>query len=230
MTPADKRMMELLQKWLASLDLHLQYADLSEAEYLAAQPWPKHDRPTRWIIELARQKTLELKAHQESRISAGDSRFAESLELMGFLANLVGSQHVQRFIPLADPEKERKIPAPRASEDGATRELPKVSATAAPIRKAQPPPESGKPPTATKTTAKAAKKISASSGASSKATSPVLQKKVMADAVRLLNWGKEWHELADLIARIADRPPIAEVRRILRSHKAEIEMQAESDD
>jgi hypothetical protein len=45
----------------------------------------------------------------------------------------------------------------------------------------------------------------------------------MADAVRLLSWGKPWHELAELIARMADRPPLAEIRKILRTHRATIE-------
>jgi hypothetical protein len=44
--------------------------------------------------------------------------------------------------------------------------------------------------------------------------------------VRLLKWGKPWHELADLIARIADRPSAAEIRKILRTHKPEIEEKA----
>jgi hypothetical protein len=46
---------------------------------------------------------------------------------------------------------------------------------------------------------------------------------VITDAVRLRGWGKAWHELAEAIARMAGRPSIAEVRKILRSHKAEIE-------
>ena len=29
---------------------------------------------------------------------------------------------------------------------------------------------------------------------------------MIADAVRLLGWGKQWHELADMIARLAERP------------------------
>jgi hypothetical protein len=49
---------------------------------------------------------------------------------------------------------------------------------------------------------------------------------VIADAVRLLNWGRRWHELAELIARMADRPKLPEVRRILRSHRAAIELRA----
>jgi hypothetical protein len=47
---------------------------------------------------------------------------------------------------------------------------------------------------------------------------------VINDAVRLMNWGRPWHELAELIARIADRPKLPEVRRILRSHRPAIEM------
>ncbi|HKE96164.1 MAG TPA: hypothetical protein VKB34_17785, partial [Povalibacter sp.] len=106
MTPADRRITELIDKWLASIDLHLKYVELSDAAYARAQQWPKHDRPTRWVLEVARQKTLELKAHCETRQTMGDSRFAESLELMAFLANLVGIQHIQRFVPLADPARE----------------------------------------------------------------------------------------------------------------------------
>ncbi len=254
MTPADKRMMELLDRWLTSLELHLKYADLPDADYFAVQPWPKHDRPTRWILELARQKTQELRSHQESRVAMGDSKFAESLELMGFLSNLVGSQHVQRFIPLAEPDKEQELPhptaktppvaasranghakpaAPARDELDATREMPRVTAPpAAATRRPPEPPPAPRPAAAPKPAAKAAKKAPAAPAPTGKATtsSAAVQKKVMADAVRLLKWGKEWHELVDLIARIADRPPAAEIRRILRSHKAEIEMQAEGDE
>jgi hypothetical protein len=49
---------------------------------------------------------------------------------------------------------------------------------------------------------------------------------VIADAVRLLNWGRPWPELAGLIARLADRPPEGEVWEILRRHRSEIEAQA----
>ena len=63
MTPADRRITELIDKWLASIDLHLKYVELSDAAYARAQAWPKHDRPTRWVLEVARQKILELKSH-----------------------------------------------------------------------------------------------------------------------------------------------------------------------
>jgi len=246
-------MTELLEKWLASLELHLKYAGLPDADYFAVQPWPKHDRPSRWILELAKQKTLELKGHQESRVAMGDAKFAESLELMGFLANLVGSQHVQRFIPLAEPDKEQNVPptqtrvaapahaapvsrsnghavAPASGDEGdATREMPRVAAPRPEARR----PADATPPklAAPKAPPKAVKKAPAAPAAAKTGpASATAQKKVMADAVRLLKWGKEWHELVDLIARIADRPPAAEIRRILRTHKAEIELQAEGDE
>ena len=92
MTPADRRITELIDKWLASIDLHLKYVELSDAAYARVQAWPKHDRPTRWVLEVARQKILELKAQCETRHAMGDGRFSESLELMAFLANLVGIQ------------------------------------------------------------------------------------------------------------------------------------------
>ena len=45
---------------------------------------------------------------------------------------------------------------------------------------------------------------------------------VIADAARMLDWGREWPALAGLIARMADRPPETEVWKILRAHRAEI--------
>jgi len=60
MTPADERVLQLLQKWQKSLDLHTRYADLPEDKYWLVQPWPKHQRPTKWVIDLARQRSLTL--------------------------------------------------------------------------------------------------------------------------------------------------------------------------
>ena len=111
--------------------------------------------------------------------------------------------------------------------------MPRVTPSrVAPSKRVAEPPPAAKPAVAPKPVPKLAKKAPAAAAPAAKApASPAaVQKKVMADAVRLLKWGKEWHELADLIVRIADRPPAAEIRRILRSHKAEIEMQAESDE
>ena len=116
MTPADRRITELIEKWLASIDLHLKYVELSDAAYARVQAWPKHDRPTRWVLEVARQKILELKAHCETRQAMGDGKFSESLELMAFLANLVGIQHIQRFVPLADPSRTEPVVARSRAE------------------------------------------------------------------------------------------------------------------
>jgi hypothetical protein len=248
MTPADRRISELMDKWLASIDLHLQYVELSDAAYARAQPWPKHDRPTRWVLEVARQKTLELKQHCETRQAMGDSRFAEALELMSFLANLVGIQNIQRFIPLADPTREgtassasqtveaptiikQPVPRARAQVEEATREMPKLKASpaaAAPrpaaTTPAKPAPAKAAPasPAPRTVTPKAAPRAEPPA----KSVSSDLKTKIIADAVRLLKWGKPWHELAELIGRIADRPPVPEIRKVLRAHKSDIEAKA----
>lgn len=249
MTPADRRVSELIDKWLASIDLHLQYVELSDAAYARVQQWPKHDRPTRWVLEVARQKLLELKAQCETRQAMGDSRFAESLELMCFLANLVGIQHISRFIPLADPSQTEASgtsqtveivqtpraapprPARSAGED-TTREMPRLRA-AAPTKAAAPPPRPSPAPSAPASQAKRAEGAKVPRAAALQAPAPKtsavsaeLRTKIIADAVRLLKWGKQWHELAELIERIADRPPAGEIRKVLRAHKSQIEGKA----
>lgn len=277
MTPADRRITELIDKWLTSIDLHLQYVELSDAAYARVQPWQKHDRPTRWVLEVARQKVLELKQHCETRQAMGDGKFSESLELMAFLANLVGIQHIQRFIPLADPAKadaaagtSQTVEAPtvirtgpqrtRAPAEDPTREMPRLktvrvtpeeevplldpttelpsqnlvapvavparqipSARPAPqVKKANPP---AQPAKAAARSVAAARPVQADAP---KSAAPLDMKgKIIADAVRLLKWGKPWHELADLIARIAERPSAAEIRKVLRAHKSEIEKAAQ---
>jgi hypothetical protein len=49
---------------------------------------------------------------------------------------------------------------------------------------------------------------------------------VIADAARLVQWGRKWYELPELIARMADRPSLPDVRRILKENKAAIEKKA----
>jgi hypothetical protein len=274
MTPADRRITELIDKWLASIDLHLQYVELSDPTYARVQAWPKHDRPTRWVLEVARQKLLELKAHCETRQAMGDSKFSESLELMAFLANLVGIQHIQRFVPLADPTRTEPVssttatveiaqpphaaaaqkPA-RPSGDDTTREMPKIKAApqAAPPRPAPAParatpaparaipaparaaptpaPTPAKRTEAAKAPARAATPSPARTpAAAAKSTAPPadVRGKIIADAIRLLKWGKSWHELAELIERIAERPSAAEIRKVLRANRGEIEAKAAS--
>src|SRR5687768_11234886 len=98
----------LLERWQTSLDLHAKYAALDDTRYWHVQPWPKHERPQRWIIQLARKRILALKRIVVQRQSEGDRAFIEGIEIMGFLATLVGLTSVERSIPLATPETERR--------------------------------------------------------------------------------------------------------------------------
>src|SRR6202023_2448719 len=108
-TPADQRLLELLEKWLKSLELHAKYASLDDDSYWKIQPGGEHQRPSRWIIDLALQKTAALRAHIQERVKLGDAKYSDSLELMIFLANLVGSEHIERFIPVAEAQNERPL-------------------------------------------------------------------------------------------------------------------------
>ena len=56
--------------------------------------------------------------------------------------------------------------------------------------------------------------------------SDAAREQVIADAARLVQWGRKWYELAELIARMADRPPLPEVRRIIKDNKTAIEKKA----
>ncbi len=244
-TPADQRLLELLARWLESLELHTKYASLDDDSYWKIQPWTEHQRPTRWIVDLAKQKTITLRAQVEERIKAGDARFSDALELMAFLANLVGSEHIERFIPVADKQNERALSPPTPREPPAqqptvtaqqpavtvtaTREMPKFLATK------RPPPAPGtaqvarterKPAAPAKPAAKAPVKPSAKKPAAAPeraGPSEAAREQVMADAIRLVQWGRRWFELPELIARMADRPSLPDVRRILKENKLAIE-------
>jgi hypothetical protein len=210
MTPADERVLALLSKWQKSLDLHARYADLPEDQYWMVQPWPNHQRPTRWVIDLARQRLADLQQIVQTRLAAGDQSLSEGLELMSFLTNLVGSQHVERFVPIAEPERERQLDA-------------------------APPPAKKKPSgsTSTSTAIKPGRAPAPRSKAAARAARPVNDTTVTAvvkDAARLLSWGREWHELPEAIARIAGRPDAQQVRQILRSSKGAIEQRIAQQD
>lgn len=203
MTPADDRVLQLLQKWQKSLDLHSRYADLPEDQYWLVQPWPNHQRPTKWVVDLARQRLADLQSIVKTRLAAADPSLSEALELMSFLTNLVGSQHVERFVPIAEPERERQLeaaPAPKTKQTGAT----STSTVVKPGRPAAP---------RQKAPARAAKAM----------VDDTTVTAVVKDAARLLSWGRAWHELPEAIARIADRPSAQQVRQILRSNKGVIE-------
>jgi hypothetical protein len=246
-TPADQRLLDLLEKWLTSLELHAKYASLDDDSYSKVQPWPDHQRPSRWIIDLAKQKALTLRHSLEERIEMGDAKFSDSLELMTFLANLVGSEHIERFIPVADPTTERALgqdtqnaptveaPGPAAS---GTREMPKfvagterepppagTSRVARTERKTKAPPAKSEPPMKP-ATAPRAPPSSSESASDRRGPSEEVREQVIADAVRLVQWGRKWYELAEVIANMADRPHLTDVRRILKDNKAVIDKKA----
>ena len=137
MSAADERIAELLDRWLASVDLHVRYLDLDDAAYAKVQDWPKHQRPTRWVIELARTRLLELKRLVGARPATGDDGFAEALELMSFLTSLLGSEHVERFIPLAQPRARAK-PAAAAPVEPTVKTSALKRAAAQPPRRNEP--------------------------------------------------------------------------------------------
>jgi hypothetical protein len=264
-TPADQRLLELLGKWLNSLELHAKYSSLDDDSYWKIQPWVEHQRPSRWIIDLATQKTLALRTHVQERVEKGDTQFSDSLELMIFLANLVGSEHIERFIPVADAQNERSL-TPESPSDAArspsdtvtatavsataTREMPKFVPTkltpppagtaqvARTERKAPAPAKPGakavnkqpqKPATAAKSAPqKTAGKAGATPPAERNAPSDAAREQVVADAERLVQWGRKWYELPELIARMAGRPSLPEVRRILKENKSAIDSKTQA--
>ena len=256
----------LLERWQTSLDLHARYAALDDARYWHVQPWPKHERPQRWIIQLARKRILALKRLVVQRKSEGDRAFVEGIEIMGFLATLVGLTSVERFIPLATHETERRDvlaakpepAAPKVAPDTSrsrqppaarestsrtaenrrvveqkrtaetTRQMPQLpnskvyrmlaaQRAGVPVKEppaAAPPRREARRDTARPATVKPRK-----------APSTVTQTEhvVIADAVRLLGWGKQWHEVAEAIARLSERPSPSEIRRILRTYRDQID-------
>ncbi len=218
MTPADDRVLQLLQKWQKSLDLHVRYADLPEDQYWLVQPWPSHQRPTKWVVDLSRQRLADLLNIVRTRLAAADPSLSEALELMSFLTNLVGSQNVERFVPIAEAERERRLDAgatKKAKSTGSTststaikpgKPAPPKSKGA--VRAAKPAPEAQQPRPLADTTVTA----------------------VVKDAARLLTWGRDWHELPEAIARIAGRPNVQQVRQILKSRKGAIEQRIAQQD
>jgi len=207
MGAADDRVAELLDRWLASIELHARYVDLDDDAYARVQDWPRHRRPTRWIVDLARARCLELKRLLAERTARSDPGYAESLELMAFLTSLLGSEHVERFIPLAAPPGS-KPPRPAEPEPAAV-----------PRARTPPAPRAGPKARPAPSARAQARPVPAPSPDAEAAT-------VIADAVRLLKWGREWPQLASLICRLADRPAEQEVWAILRRYRTDIEAQA----
>ena len=211
----------LLQRWNQSLLLHQKYADLDGERYNHIQPWPKHERPQRWILDLAQQRLVTLQRFIDQRTLEGDRACLEALEMMSFLATLVGAVSAEQIIPLADPDKERseRVAAP---VDEPTREMPQLSVgSLAGLLHAQ---RAGVP-------------YAAPSAKSAPARAPQERKPpppqrdpvaiVLEDAARLLDWGRAWHELPEIIAGLADRPGTPVVRRILKERRSDLESRAQ---
>jgi hypothetical protein len=250
------QLVALLDRWTTSLDLHARYAALDDERYWHVQPWPKHERPQRWIIQLARKRILALKRLVTQRLSDGDREFIEGIETMGFLASLVGLTSMERNIPLATHENERREVLAAKAEPAArrtgetTRQMPALPnsrtertaaaprpAPARPIAPPKPVPQARpvatpRPVAAPRPVVPAPARREVRRDAQRPAT--VKPKKapttisqaehvVIADAVRLLGWGREWHELTDMITRLAERPPAAEIRRILKTYHQHIQ-------
>jgi hypothetical protein len=256
MSEADKRVLDLLDRWYASLELHTRYLKLSDADYARVQAWPKHQRPNKWIVDLAKQRVSELKQHVLERKELGDDEFADALELMGFLTSLLATEHLERFVPLALPSEgsAAKAETPKVESDAsstvrartvspartATAAAPSRPASARPVaaRATTPVPRRGAQTAAQK--APAVQKPSAARSPAARTTAtaarPVprpaprlseqVTKLIIADAVRLLDWGNEWPQLAGLIARLADRPAEKEVWNVLTTHRTTIESRA----
>jgi hypothetical protein len=242
-TPADLRLLELLGRWLESLELHSKYSSLDDDSYWQVQPWSEHQRPTRWIVDLAKQKTVALRAQVEQRAKAGDSQFSDALELMAFLANLVGAEHIERFIPVAEARNERDLsskPSDRNADStiqqtgtaSVTREMPKflgAKRAPPPAATAQVARNERKPAAVVKPAPKAPAKVppkKPAAQAERAGASEAARDQVIADAARLVQWGRKWFELPELIARMADRPSLPDVRRILKENKVAIEKKA----
>jgi hypothetical protein len=245
MSAADQRVAELVERWMTSVELHARYLALDDADYAKVQDWPKHQRPSRWVIDLARTRLLELGRLLAERQTSRDTGFAEALELMAFLTNLLGSEHVERFVPLAQPQsavRQRRAaparPAKAASVVEPTVEARTLRPAATPrqVRRSQPPPTEARPVPAVRPTRPAASNSrrqaapapgsAAVAGDAAPDLSDEATATVIADAIRLISWGREWPQLAGLIARLANRPAEDEVWKILRRHRSEIEAQA----
>jgi hypothetical protein len=252
----------LLERWQISLDLHARYAALDDARYWHVQPWPKHERPQRWIIQLARKRILALKRIVSQRLGEGDREFIESIETMGFLASLVGLTSAERHIPLATRETERgevldakpdeietrtapEAARPRAAETRrapdagtrsgehrrtaeTTRQVPalphsKTERAVTTPRAGTAPRAAAHPPQVRREPRREAPRPAAAKPKKATATITQTEHVVIADAVRLLGWGRQWHEIAEMIARLAERPAPSEIRRILRTYRDHIE-------
>lgn len=217
-SPEGAQVPLLLAQWRQSLELHTRYAALDDEHYWHVQPWPRHERPARWIIELARERVGALSRLVDKRQAEGDRAFLEALELMASLASLVGLQSIERYIPLASIENERRdVLTTKLKALGPDAQRARSGGTDTTQRMRAPAKESG-------TRARTGEHKIAKASPAKRTRGP--EALVIEDATRLLGWGREWHELPELISRLSERPPVSEVRRILRDARSRIDKTA----
>jgi hypothetical protein len=244
----------LLKRWSTSLALHQRYASLDDERYRQVQPWPKHVRPVPLILNLAQQKLTALERIARQRSKDNDAVFFDALELMALLANLVGLQNIEHFVPLADGATERrdvlKVPsmaeaaaaettrtgaqrtiAPRAAaaRDDATRQMPalhpgKLGRMLLAQRVGVP----YKPRSGKAAAAPKAPTAKAATGSKTVAAKPAPQSveaMVVDDVIRLIGWGRSSAELPELIASLSGRPNALGVRKIIKEYRLHIRRQ-----
>ena len=124
----------LLDRWQISLDLHARYAALDDARYWHVQPWPKHERPQRWIIQLARKRILALKRIVAQRLGRGRSRLHRRHRDHGFPRH-AGRDSPRWSATFRSPR--RKPSAAKCSPRSPTRSKPAPAARAARPRAAE---------------------------------------------------------------------------------------------
>ena len=182
MTRSDKRVAATLKNWLTSIDQHLKFSKLDDDEYQAKRNWPPHQRPNSELLKLARKRVVTLAKKLESEVTAGNGAFSQSLELMRVLANMVGRERGERFIPLVETDESISDAAEKSREKRPERR--------------------------------------------DFITRQELIRLVVADSVRFLSWGREWHELPEIICRLDGRPSEEISRRILKANRDVIEKEA----
>jgi hypothetical protein len=163
---------------------------------------------------------------------------------MSFLTSLLGSEHIERYIPLATGkapdtgtsgtvEQPRIRGAAKAAAIKKSTDTAPVSAKATPTsathrsatgshkRPARQVTSAGAPAAVSKPTSKPVARAEPAPASPPKPRDAMTQR-VIADAVRMLEWGREWPALAGLIARMADRPSEGEIWKILRAYRNDI--------
>ena len=232
----------LLQRWGASLALHQRYTGLDDEHYWQVQPWPKHVRPVSLILNLAQQKLTALERISRQRGQDTDGAFFEALELMAQLANLVGLQNIERFVPFADGATERRhvqktsaittiAPvAPSAPRrDDATRQMPALHpgklGRMLLAQRVGVPYKARPAKTALSQRTAAIKAAPANKVVAAKPAPRSVEAIVVDDVLRLIGWGRATQELPDLIATLSGRPNAQGVRKIIREYRVHIKRQ-----